>query len=106
MPIAPASPSPYFLWVSVETQHPAFFQVVFESPAWAYRTAEIAPRNSAPASVRAEIRLVRMRRVDVRDLEQGTVWIERRPRFLTRKYEPGERVGKYSVAYLARLGHE
>jgi hypothetical protein len=38
--------------------------------------------------------------------DDGIVWIERRRRFLTREFFPGERVGRYSVPYLSHLGHE
>jgi hypothetical protein len=36
----------------------------------------------------------------------GDVWVERRRRFLTREFNPGERVGRYSLNYLSHLGHE
>ena len=36
-------------------------------------------------------------------IEDGTVWVERRRRFLTREFAPGERVGRYSLSYLTRL---
>jgi hypothetical protein len=104
--IAPSSPSPYFLWVSLDTAYPDFFQVALESPMWANRHASVARYKSAPASVRAEIRLVRTISPDTLILDQGTVWIERRPYFLGRAFEPGERVGNYSVAYLNRLGYQ
>ncbi len=104
--VAPSSPSPYFLWVSLDTRRPDFFQVVLDSPVWANRRADIAPRKSQPASVRAEIRLVRLSEASVRNLEEGEVWIERRPCFLTRRFEPGEIVGRYTMNYLNRLRHE
>jgi hypothetical protein len=105
--VPPSSPSPYFLWVSLDTKHPDFFQVVLESQAWVNRRAEVAPRNSAPRSVRAEIRLVRATKLNEKpDFEEGTVWLERRPRLLLRQYAPTERVGRYSLRYLSRLGYE
>lgn len=105
--VAPSSPSPYFLWVSLDTKRPDFFQVVLESQAWVNRRADVAPRNSTPASVRAEIRLVRATAFnDKPNFEEGTVWIERRPRLLLREYAPTERVGRYSLRYLLRLGYE
>ncbi|PTY06131.1 hypothetical protein DB347_11810 [Opitutaceae bacterium EW11] len=103
--VPPSSPSPYFLWVSLDTPHPEYFQVVLESPIWANRRANVAERNGAPASVRAEIRLTRVEKSE-RVLDQGTVYIERRPRFLSRSYAPGERVGRYSFSYLSRLPDE
>jgi len=104
--VAPASPSPYFLWVSLDTRSPDFFQVVLESKAWVNRRADIARRTSLPASTRAEIRLVRVSQVATRDFEDGVVWIERRPCFLNRKFEPGEVVGRYTIAYINRLSHD
>lgn len=104
--VAPSSPSPYFLWVSLDTRHPDFFQVVLDSPVWANRRADIALRRSQPASVRAEIRLVRLSETSIRNLEEGVVWIERRPCFLTRRFETGEVVGRYTMNYLNRLRHD
>jgi hypothetical protein len=62
--------------------------------------------SDANASVRAEIILHRLSGQMAQDGEDGTVWIERRRRFLTRAYASDERVGRYSVAYLNRLPHE
>lgn len=104
--VAPSSPSPYFLWVSLDTRHPDFFQVVLDSPVWANRRADVAYQSSEPASVRAEIRLLRLSESSIRNLEEGVVWIERRPCFLTRRFEPGEIVGRYTVTYLNRIHHE
>jgi hypothetical protein len=111
-PIAlpPASPTPYFLWVSLDTDAPDYFQVVLESKSWANRRASVTKHPGPHGSIRAEIRLQRV--VDTPpatlafDGEDGTVWIERRRRFLSREYHPGERVGRYAFSYLARLGHE
>lgn len=104
--VAPSSPTPYALWVSLDTASPEFFQVVLESRVWAYRRADVRLHNSAPASVRAELRLLKRSDAATRDLEDGIVWIERRPCFLFRRFEPGERVGRYTVSYLNRLRHE
>src|SRR5688572_16645497 len=38
--VAPSSPSPYHLWVSLDTRHPERFLVVFESGFWSNRRAE------------------------------------------------------------------
>jgi hypothetical protein len=108
--VPPASPTPYFLWVSLETDAPDYFQVVLESKSWTNRRAGVTKHTGPHGSVRAEIRLQRV--VDTPpamlafDGEDGTVWIERRRRFLSREYHPGERVGRYAFSYLARLGHE
>jgi hypothetical protein len=104
--VPPTSTSPYDLWVSLDTKHPDYFQVVLESGFWSNRRAEVAPHDGANPSVRAEIRLHRLARPSVPDEEDGIVWIERRRRFLTREFSPGERVGRYSFSYLTRLGHE
>jgi hypothetical protein len=104
--VPPSSPSPYFLWVSLETRRPDFFQVVLESTVWANRRADVSARRSLPASTRAEIPLLRLSDSPIRDLQQGIVWIERRPCFLTRRFQPGEVVGRYTLNYLNRLHHE
>jgi hypothetical protein len=56
--------------------------------------------------VRAVIQLYRLTGVMAASEEDGVVWIERRRRFLGREFLPGERVGRYSIPYLTRLGHE
>ena len=57
-------------------------------------------------SVRAQIPFHRLIGITTANENQGYVWIERRQRFLMREYNPGERVGRYSIPYLTRLGHE
>jgi hypothetical protein len=56
--------------------------------------------------VRAEIHLHRLTGMTAATEDEGIVWIERRRRFLGREFYPGERVGRYSIPYLNRLGHE
>lgn len=104
--VPPSSPSPYFLWVSLDTAHPDFFEVVLDSRVWANRRAEVSFQESLPPSVRAEIRLVRLGETAASDLQEGIVLIERRPTFLSRKFKPGEVVGRYSLHYLNRLRHD
>jgi hypothetical protein len=104
--VTPSSPSPYYLWVSLDTKKPECFQVVLESKFWSSRRAEVKPYGGANGSVRAEIRLQRAGRQITNNEEDGTVWIERRHRFLTRDFAPGERVGRYSFLYLSHLGYE
>ena len=104
--VAPSSPSPYYLWVSLDTKHPKRFQVVLQSEFWSNRRANVIPRSGANASMRAEIFLHRLSGQTTPNGEDGTVWVERRRRFLTREFNPGERVGRYSVGYLTRLAHE
>ena len=64
------------------------------------------PCGGVTPSVRAEIHLHRLTGMTAANEEDGVVWIERRRRFLTREFHPGERVGRYSIPYLSRLGHE
>jgi hypothetical protein len=104
--MAPSSPTPYELWVSLDTPDPAQFSVVFESGFWANRRSEVAVYGGSNPSVRAEIRLTRLTRQTTQDADDGTVWIERRQRFLGREFAPGERVGRYTFGYLNRLGRE
>jgi len=104
--VVPASSSPYYLWVSLDTKHPEYFQVVLESGFWSNRRAEVKKYGGVTPSTRAEIRLHRLTRMTVENEGDGDVWLERRRRFLTREFAPGERVGRYSIPYLNRLGHE
>ena len=102
--VAPSSPSPYHLWVSLDTQDPDRFLVVFESGFWSNRRAEVTPHEGTSPSARAEIRLQRLARQTTDDGEDGTIWVERRRRFLWREFAPFERVGRYSLSYVSRLG--
>lgn len=103
--VGPASPSPYYLWVSLSTKYPRYFEVVLESRFWTNRRVDLVERKGEQGSVRAEIRLQRVGLPTTSNLEDGTVWIERRRRFLIRDFDPGERVGEYSYSYIAHLGH-
>lgn len=104
--VRPASPSPYHLWVSLDTRAPQYFSVVFESEFWANRRANVYVYNGANASVRAELRLHRTLRPTTDDLDNGTVWIERRRRLLSREFEPGQRVGRYTLAHVNGIADE
>jgi hypothetical protein len=104
--VSPSSPSPYYLWVSLDTKHPEAFDVVFESGFWSNRRADVAQYPDPDGSARAEMRLTRVGRQTTIDQEDGIVWVERRRKFLTRDYQSGEQVGSYSFTYLSRLGNE
>jgi hypothetical protein len=104
--ITPSSPSPYYLWISLETKHPQAFTVAFESGFWANRRADVANHTGPGGSARAEMRLSRLSQQATVDEENGIVSVERRQRFLTREFQPGESVGSYSLSYLAQLGNE
>jgi hypothetical protein len=106
MVVAPSSPSPYYLWVSLDTPHPDDFYVVFESDFWANRRGIVARHGGANASTRTELRLTRLRRATTRNEEDGVIWIERRRQFLGRSFAPGARVGRYYFSYVNRLGHD
>jgi hypothetical protein len=102
--VAPASPSSSCLWVSLDTRHPRYFDVVLESGFWADRRAEVLFHAEESASARAEISLLPLANKSTEDVNDGTVWIERRPCFLTREFFPGERIGRYTLRYLTGLG--
>lgn len=104
--VAPGSPSPYDLWVSLDTRQAESFRVVLESGFWANRRAEVKTYVGAHASVRAEITLHRLDRQTSYDDEDGVVWVERRYRFLHREFAADDRVGRYTLSYLNRLEHE
>ncbi len=40
--VAPGSPSPFYLWVSLDTAYARYFQVVLESDFWANRRVPVA----------------------------------------------------------------
>jgi hypothetical protein len=103
--VAPSSSSPYYVWVSLDTKDPARFQVVFESDFWSNRRVRVLAQRASNVPARAEILLHRLPAPTGKE-DEATVWIERRFKFLTREYTPGERVGCYSLAYLTHLANE
>ncbi len=104
--MAPSSDSPGYLWVSLDTENPEDFIVVLESEYWSNRRAPVTPHSGANGSMRAEIQLRRAPAPGDNDPENGIVWVERRHRLLIREFAPGQRVGRYDLSYLNRLGHE
>jgi len=104
--VAPGSPSPYYLWVSLKTNRPDAFKVELESQFWSNRRADVFAYGGADGSVRAEMRLTRNGRPGTIDERDGTVWIERRRTFLGREFKPGERVASYPFAHLTALPHD
>jgi hypothetical protein len=103
---APSSSSPAYLWVSLDTKNPDDFLVVLESGYWSNRRAPVTPHSGPNASMRAEIQLQRAPAPSNEDREDGIVWVERRQRFLSREFAHGERIGRYDVSYVNRLGRE
>lgn len=104
--MSPGSPSPYYLWVSLDTEQPEAFNAVLESGFWSNRRADIFAYGGADGSSRAEMRLSRHPRQSTIDEQDGVVWIERRRKFLGREFQQGERVGSYPLSYLTGLRHE
>lgn len=104
--VAPSSASPYYLWVSLDTDEPQSFRVRFESEFWASRLADVRRYEDSDQVPRAEMHVQRLPAHLSRDEEDGTIWIERRRSFLTREFLPGERVGRYPLSYVSRLSHD
>jgi hypothetical protein len=104
--VRPGSPSPYYLWVSIDSGNARHFRAIFESAFWSNRRADFFAYSGANGSVRAEIPLRRATRQAYGSEDEGIVWIERRRRFLGREYLPGDRVGRYSFSYVSRLKYE
>src|SRR6185295_13944218 len=76
--VVPASPSPYFLWVSLDTKYPEYFSAVLDSGYWSNRRSDVRQRGGAIPSLRAEIQLYRLTGMTAAGEEDGVVWIERR----------------------------
>lgn len=102
MVIGPRSPSPYSLWVSLDTRDTRHYSAVLESGFWANRRADVISHGSS-APVRAQLPLTRLRHFASMNEEDGIVWVERRRRFLGREFAGVERVGRYSLAYLTSV---
>jgi hypothetical protein len=103
--VAPSSSSSYYLWVSLATKDPSRFRVMLESDFWSNRRVNVTGQRGVSTPARAEILLRRQSRPAGGE-DDATIWVERRLRFLTREFAPGERVGRYSLSYLTHLGHE
>ena len=104
--VLPGSPSPYYLWVSLDTKRPDAFRVELESGFWSNRRSDVVDYGGADASVRAEMRLSRHGRQTTIDERDGTVWIERRSKFLNREFQAGERIASYPFAHITGLHHD
>jgi hypothetical protein len=104
--VLPGSPSPYYLWVSLDTDRPEAFTAKLVSGFWSNRRADVVAYGGADASVRAEMRLTRAGRQSTIDERNGTVWIERRRKFLNRDFQPGERIASYPFAHITGLPHD
>ncbi|MFL5498690.1 MAG: hypothetical protein ACJ8AA_09015 [Gemmatimonadaceae bacterium] len=104
--VGPGSPSPYYLWVSLDTKRLDAFSAQLESDFWSNRRANVVAYGGADASVRAEMRLSRNSRPSTIDEQNGTVWIERRRKFLNREFQAGERVASYPFAQITKLRHD
>jgi hypothetical protein len=100
---SPASPTPYYLWVTLDTRHPRYFNVQLESDFWVNRQVNVSRYGGADASVRAEVSLRRVSAKPAGDESSGTVWVQRRQLFLTREFSPGQRVGCYTLPFLYSL---
>jgi hypothetical protein len=101
--VLPGSPSPYYLWVSLDTNRPEAFRAKLESGFWSNRRADVFAYGGADGSVRAEMRLSRHSRQSTIDERDGTVWIERRRKFLNREFKGGERIASYPFAHVTGL---
>jgi hypothetical protein len=104
--VLPGSPSPYHLWVSLDTERPEAFRAELESGFWSNRRADVVAYGGADGSARAEMRLTRSGRQNTIDEQDGTVWIERRRTFLNREFQGGERIASYPFAHVTGLHHD
>jgi len=104
--VAPSSASPYYLWVSLDTDEPLSFRVRLESEFWANRVADVRRYEDSDQVPRAEMHIQRLPSHVSLNEDDGVIWIERRHSFLTREFLPGERVGRYPLSYVIRLNHE
>ena len=104
--VSPGSPSPYYLWVSLDSKRAEAFRAALESEFWSNRRADVVAYGGAGGSVRAEMRLSRHGRSSTIDERNGTVWIERRRKFLNRDFLGGERIASYPLAHITALPHD
>ncbi len=100
MIIATAGSSPFDLAVTLDATSAAAFVVSLESRSWANRRTMLQRAGDVS---RASLPLRRLTQRTTWELDDGTLWVERRRRFLWREFAPGERVGNYSLRYLNQL---
>ena len=100
MIIGPFSPNSSELWVSLDGARSQDFWVVLESGFWSNRRGTVQRPATGGGITRAELPLRRAASQSTQLVEDGTVWVERRRRFLFREFDPGERVGQFTLSYL------
>ncbi len=98
--VATAGSSPFHLAITLDSPAAEAFAVALESRFWANRR-QVLQRTGGVS--RANIPLHRLSQRVQWELDDGTLWVERRRGFLFRDYAPGERVGAYSLRYLNQL---
>lgn len=92
--------SPFHLAVTLDSPRAGAFVVALESRFWANRRQQLQRTGNMS---RANVPLHRLSQRAMWELDDGTLWVERRRGFLFREYGPGERVGAYSLRYLNQL---
>lgn len=92
--------SPFHLAVTLDSRRAGAFVVALESRFWANRRQQLQRAGDVS---RANVPLHRLSQRAMWELDDGTLWVERRRGFLFREYGPGERVGVYSLRYLNQL---
>ena len=103
MVVGPVSTSPYWMWVSLDTDQPKAFRVRLESDYWANRVANVSYHGGSSYPPRAEIQVNRLPTTFTRKENEGVVWVERRRTFMGREFFIGERIGCFQVAQLSRM---
>ena len=105
IPVRVASPAPDVVRVGLDTRHPRHFAVLMTSGFWSNRRVDVALAGGPGGVAYAELRLTRSADQSTRDVLNGTIWVERRRRFLMREFTTGERVGQYSLSFFS-LPHD
>jgi hypothetical protein len=100
MIIATTGSSPFSLAITLDAPDADAFIVALESRFWANRRE---PLHRSGKTSRADVPLHRLAQRVMWELDDGTVWVERRRRFLFHEFAPGERVGAYSLRYMNQL---
>jgi hypothetical protein len=104
VPVAGSLAGTDTLHVTLETAHAKYFRAALESDVWINRRIAFSVARGAPATARLQVSLVRTAGQSSAKTDDGTVWMERRYLFWGRQFRMSEKVGRYSVSYLSRLG--
>jgi hypothetical protein len=98
-----SSPADRSLRLRIDTRHSDYYGLVLESEYWVNRNAEVQRGEGTIPSAIADIPLVRASQAVVGHERDGTIWLERRARFLGRDFQQRDRVNHFTLSSLTPI---